>query len=249
MILEFDVGNSRIKWRQVDERQGSVMREGHVSAVNQLIAMHDSHCEPTMVRMCSVRAGDVNDRIRQWTGDTWGLEIQVAKVVRSCGGVSNQYADLNKLGVDRWLEMLAAYARATDFCVIVDAGTAVTVDVVDDRGSHLGGYILPGLKLMSLSLQTNTQIKLSDETPEYFLALGHSTDAAVRNGTLMALTSLIERVVQPISAQSAQARLFFCGGDAELLANNTNVADIEVIPGLVLDGLAIACPYLPEDLE
>lgn len=249
MILELDSGNSRIKWRQLDEDISSVIAEGNAADVSELAQALNSAQKPVMIRMCSVRGAAENDQINQWAADTWELEARIATVTRSCAGVTNQYQDLGKLGIDRWLAMLAAYARATTACVIVDGGTALTVDVLDTGGLHIGGYILPGMSLMGKSLEASTSIQLTEHSLDSTLALGHSTDQAVRNGCLTALVSLIQRVVQVTSEQDANVKLYLTGGDADRLQANLNVKNMEVVPGLVLDGLAAACPFDPENSE
>ncbi len=245
MILELDIGNSRIKWRKLDEDARSVIAEGNTEDVNELAQSLKSTQKPVMIRMCSVRGAAENEQIRQWATDTWGLEAQIAKVTRSCAGVTIQYQDPGKLGIDRWLAMLAAYERATASCVIVDGGTALTVDVLDKRGLHIGGYIVPGISLMCKSLEANTRIQLTEQSLKTTVTLGHSTDQAVRNGSLMALISLIQRVVQVMSKQDSQVKLYLTGGDADQFRANLKVNNMEVIPGLVLDGLAAACPFRP----
>ena len=153
------------------------------------------------------------------------------------------------MGIDRWLAMLAAYQRGSTTCVIVDGGTALTVDVVDADGRHVGGYIVPGIGLMSNSLVANTSIRLTEQPLESTVALGHSTDEAVYNGCLSALISLIQGVVRLMSEQDAGVKLYLTGGDAPLLEANLKLKNMELVPGLVLDGLAAACPFVAENSD
>jgi type III pantothenate kinase len=125
----------------------------------------------------------------------------------------------------------------------------MTVDVVDSSGLHRGGYIVPGLKLMADSLRENTSIRLGEQHSQPTLAPGHSTDDAVRNGALVALIAMIERVIKSVSEDELQAKLYLSGGDAAELDNNLAAFHAELIPGLVMDGLAIACPYPTEYSE
>lgn len=248
MILEFDAGNSRIKWRHLEHMSGAVAAEGIVLNVSDLIAAAAPQHRPEFARICSVRGGAIVDEIGNWIKASWDLELHTAEVSRSCGGVSNHYIDTGKLGIDRWLAMLAARQRSSEACVIVDSGTAITIDVLDARGSHNGGFILPGLSLMRESLEVNTGIRLTAGYSELSLQPGHSTDAAVYNGTLTCLVAIIERVADSVSNAIGPA-LFFTGGDADLLAEIISPRRIEVVPGLVLDGLAIACPYSSAGLD
>ena len=248
MILEIDAGNTRIKWRCLNPRTAAVEAEGVVPGVKELIIAVGEDHRVEFARLCSVRAGPDVEEIRQWIAAAWGLELQIAEVSRSCGGVSNHYVEPGKLGVDRWLAMLAARQKSTEPCVIVDSGTALTIDVLGGDGEHRGGFILPGLSLMRESLQANTGIRLAEGHEELTLEPGHSTEAAVFNGTLTALIAIIERVTNSIT-EAAQPPLFFTGGGADLLAAYMSLPKIEVVAGLVLDGLAIACPYSAEDFD
>ena len=241
MILELDIGNSRIKWRQLNPGAGGVAIQGQAADVDTLISDLVG-IEPTGVRLCSVRDAGITESVCQWSRTTFAVDPSVAAVQRSCGGVSNQYADLSRLGVDRWLAMLAAYQRAARPCIIVDAGTAVTLDIVAGDGQHQGGYIVPGLKLMATSLEQNTGIRLSEVCNPLTLEPGHSTEAAVFNGNLAALVSLVQRVLRPLAEQEPDLMLYISGGDAELLAAHLDFGNTELVTTLVLDGLAIACP-------
>ena len=245
MILELDVGNSRIKWRQIEEAAATIISRGDVQGFAQLLEVPELSRKPAMVRMCSVRPGEVNQQLARWVEDSFGLQLHNAVVRSSCGGVSNQYADPGKLGIDRWLAMLAGFNRAGGGCVIIDGGTALTVDVIDAGGQHGGGYIVPGLALMRDSLVANTRISLSKKSSPASESLGHSTVEAVCNGTLVTLLALIERVTRSILSQDSRARVYFTGGDGDLLHKLSATQASEVVPGLVFDGLALACPYEP----
>jgi len=244
MILELDIGNSRIKWRMFDEQSGEPGEVAFAANHDELFKMLHGKVAPLMVRMCSVRGGDISDAIEVWVDGEWSLPVHIARVRSSCGGVHNQYKDQTRLGVDRWLAMLAAYQLAGGTCVIIDSGTALTVDVVDEQGLHLGGYILPGLQLMRLSLEQNTRIRLAPQTDANSLELGNSTESAVRNGTLAAQVSLINSVIKDVEAKSDKVRIFIAGGDAETLVAHSKATKFESAPTLVLDGLAIACPFI-----
>ena len=248
MILEIDAGNTRIKWRCLNPGTAAMAAEGVVSGVKELIIAVGENHRVEFARLCSVRAGPDVEEIRQWIAAAWGLELQIAEVSRSCGGVSNHYVDPGKLGVDRWLAMLAARQISTEPCVIVDSGTALTIDVLDRNGEHRGGFILPGLNLMRKSLQENTGIRVAEGQEELTLEPGHSTEAAVFNGTLTALIATIETVINSIT-EAGQPTLLLTGGGGDLLAAYMSLPKTEVVAGLVLDGLAIACPYSPEGFD
>jgi type III pantothenate kinase len=246
MILELDVGNSRIKWRLLAAGDLAVTGAGYVSGFEELQRVTELEATITMARMCSVRGSEVNRVLEDWVRAKYGLDLVQASVTQSCGGVTNQYADVSRLGIDRWLAMLAAYRRAGGACMIIDSGTAFTIDVLDAQGLHLGGYIIPGLRLMRGSLESNTGIRLSDSYSTYSLSLGHSTDEAVFNGTVTALLATIKQQSASLGWASG-VEIYFAGGDAELLHGLAGLEHSEIVTSLVLDGLDVACPLPDSD--
>lgn len=248
MILELDIGNSRIKWRAFDPKKGTASKKGEVAGLQDL-ETNLLGFRPEAVRFCSVRDKTFAGSICKWSERAWGIEPQEAVVERSCAGVTNHYEDLSRLGIDRWLAMVAAYQLANGSSVIVDGGTALTLDILAKDGQHQGGYILPGLELMATSLEANTGIHLSEELYIASPAPGHSTEEAVINGNLAALLSLVKEVLQSVSEQNPGVKLFLSGGDAELLDQHILFDNKEVVSSLVLDGLAIVCPINAEGDE
>ncbi|MBL4580526.1 MAG: type III pantothenate kinase [Gammaproteobacteria bacterium] len=246
MILELDVGNSRIKWRLLAADDCAVVGAGHVPGFEELRGVTELETAISMARMCSVRGGDVNKRLESWIRARYGVDLLQAAVTQSCGGVTNQYADVSRLGIDRWLAMLAAYRRAGDACMVIDSGTAFTIDVLDAQGLHLGGYIIPGLELMRSSLESNTAIRLSDNYSAYSQSLGQSTDEAVFNGTVTALLATIKQQGESLGKAGA-VKTYFAGGDAVLLHGLADLDRSEIVTSLVLDGLDVACPRPDSD--
>ena len=242
MILELDVGNSRIKWRLLAGDDLAVVKAGHVPGFDELQLVTELDAAITLARMCSVRGGDVNKRLEDWVRAKHSIALVQASVTQSCGGVTNQYANVSRLGIDRWLAMLAAYRRAGGACMIIDSGTALTIDVVDEQGLHLGGYIIPGLRLMHSSLEANTAIRLSDNYSTYSESLGHSTDEAVFNGTVTALLATIKQQSASLG-KAGDFEIYFAGGDAELLHGLAGLDRSEIVTSLVFDGLDVACPH------
>lgn len=241
MILELDVGNTRIKWRLLAADSAEPVDEGHVPGFDELIRLPAFTSPIDFARMCSVRGGEINRQIEDWLQSNQGIEVARARVTQCCGGVTNQYADVSRLGIDRWLAMLGAYRRARGACLIIDSGTAFTLDAIDATGLHLGGYIIPGLQLMRQSIEANTAIRLSPDYATRSGALGHSTDEAVFNGTVAALLGTIELQSRRLREQEG-ASIYFAGGDAELLHALAEIDGSEVVRSLVFEGLAIACP-------
>jgi type III pantothenate kinase len=144
----------------------------------------------------------------------------------------SSYAQPEKLGADRIAAMLGAIQRQPQQRVlVVVAGTALTLDVVDANGLHLGGLIAPGPDLMQRALQNNTaQLRASASSAE--LALANSTQSAIANASVWSSVALI----QSVANQHPSAHCVLSGGAASALS--AHLPAFEVAPSLVLEGLA-----------
>lgn len=240
MILEIDAGNSRLKWRYLADGAGT---PGPVSECNR--DGGNGFPEEWRKGLDRVRvAAVVSDadalarEIASWTG----VEPEFAQTRREQGGVINSYADPARMGVDRWLAMLAARARAGGSCCVIDAGTAITIDGLGQGGRHLGGYIVPGLRMMETALLQGTgQIRV-ESRPTPGTAPGDSTEAAVLHGVMLMAVAFVERALDTFAADCGeQPQTFLTGGDAAVLGPHLG-REVMLEPGLVLDGLAIAIP-------
>lgn len=239
MILELDIGNSRIKWRTL-AAQGQPVARGHLSRRDLPGEVSWGELLPAQgvrrMRVSNVAGPEVAAHLDRWARDTLGLAPEYARATARIAGVTNGYREPDKLGVDRWLALLAAWQELGRAGVIVDAGTAVTVDVLDDVGTHQGGYIVPGLTLMLDALLSGTSGVRLSAGPVASLAAGHSTSDAVLHGCTVMTVALIER-----TRSGSELPLVLTGGDAELLAPWLAAPSL-LRPELVLDGLGLALP-------
>ncbi|MFM1897737.1 MAG: Type pantothenate kinase [Pseudomonadota bacterium] len=245
MILELDIGNSRSKWRLLEPNEGAVVSAGIVRDFATLTSRELVGISPRRVRVACVRQRQLGERIRHWSLESWGVDPELAQVQRSLEGLTVFYEDCSRLGVDRWLAMLAAYREAQDAAIVIDCGTAVTVDFIEPDGHHGGGFIIPGLQLQQRALTDYTEIRLSDPGSEPGLAPGHSTDDAVRNGVLFTLVALLEKATQREREDGdTYHQVFLTGGDGLRVSRYLRLSGVTVhaVPALVLDGLAIALP-------
>ena len=148
------------------------------------------------------------------------------------------YGEPRQLGVDRWLGLIAAYAQNRLPALIIDAGTAVTYDLLRQDGQHLGGLILPGLQMMRRSLLEGTQISPQDLGVEtrYW---AQDTASGIASGTLQALGALGERLAHQLAqATGAAPTLLITGGDGQRLQSALQMPS-RWEPDLVLQGLAL----------
>lgn len=240
MRLLVDIGNSRIKWTTglgggLSAPAGFARpREAHGEAFER----EWGHLSPSGVVVCSVAGRQAVRRLDGWVGERWGLGVHEVRATERCGPIVNAYPDPGSLGADRWANLLGARASigAVD-AVIVDAGTAVTVDALRADGRHLGGAILAGLSTTRAGLRAAAPALpvAYDEVP---LPSDH-TAGAIGGGTLIGLVGAIERVAAAVGNRLVEPRLLLAGGDAEHL-----VPWLEprwtVDPLLTLRGLATA---------
>jgi type III pantothenate kinase len=147
-------------------------------------------------------------------------------------GVTNRYENPGQLGSDRWAALIGAWAREKNACLVVNMGTATTVDALSANGEFLGGLILPGFELMRESLAKGTAaLTLADGKASAF---PRNTADAIWNGCVMAQAGAIERMRGQLPES---ANCLISGGAAPLLLPALNMQCI-VVDNLVLEGLA-----------
>lgn len=247
MIFEFDLGNSRLKWRLVDAEGGLVATGAAPARADAMAATIAELPAPRRVRGDSVASAQLTQAWLAAVQVRWGLQAELAQSGSSCAGVSNGYREPQRLGADRWLALVAAYKQYQRAVLVVDAGSALTLDLVDDQGQHKGGYIVPGRSLLSESLQLATAGVRFDQVPELAsIAPGNDTAGAVSNGSLLALFgTVIAAVAQSRSVLGADFEVVLTGGDGKWLQMQLEQAG-EVAghycADLVLDGLRWVVP-------
>lgn len=240
IILEMDVGNSRLKWRIFNDDPLSVIIEKSYTFKPSWIEKLAQNLKKYQNDIRLVRASVVNNletrnQLSTLINDVLGVPIFFAQVVKCCAGVTVAYQEPSRLGVDRWLAMLAAHNRFSEkIKIIIDSGTALTIDVVDNNGFHLGGYILPGLEMMESALQNGTSITLNTHQKREF-KLGCSTFECVNNGLFVMQCALIDKVV----SQFKGSVVLFTGGAIKPVYDYLNYKNGHFLKNLVLDGLSI----------
>jgi type III pantothenate kinase len=164
MILELDCGNSFIKWRVIEAQGSSLVAEGIADSDRSLLtALQELQLSLRHCRLVSVRSEDETESLVRQLADRYGIAPVCAVPMRTLAGVSNGYEEYQRLGLDRWLALVGGFHLAQGNCVVIDAGTAVTSDLVSAEGRHLGGFICPGLSLMRSPLRTHTRKIRYDE--------------------------------------------------------------------------------------
>ncbi|MCB1771395.1 MAG: type III pantothenate kinase [Candidatus Competibacteraceae bacterium] len=216
MILLADVGNSRIKWAIFDAggfQQRGQAGHGEGSWVDLLEDQWLELIRPTRVLIVSVTGSETRAALTHWIRRAWGIEAEFVVSTAAACGIRNSYAEPERMGADRWVAMIAAHALIGQGCYIVDCGTAVTIDALTADGQHLGGIIVPGMRLMREALYRETR-QIPPEFGEARL-FGHSTRDGVWGGALYAVASAIDGVTERMIALHGLGVRLLTGGDAE----------------------------------
>jgi type III pantothenate kinase len=244
--IVIDIGNTRIKWARVEE--GRLSRTGD--------AVHRGATDHAFAALAAALPKDLSRAIvANVAGDTVARQLtellqrrsrvvpEFVAVQAEQFGVKCAYADPSRLGIDRWIGVIAAHHLASGAACVIDAGTAATFDAVDSRGRHLGGLIMPGPQLLAAALDHNTSnigaTLAAGAVPIGLDLLGKSTDAAVGNGAMLALAGALDRAVDAVeTALAERATVYLTGGDGPPLRGWLET-EVELKADLVLEGLAL----------
>lgn len=235
MILDIDCGNSRVKWSVAGGDQRGVATWSAFDS-RGLAALELPQEKFSRLRVASV-AGKAAELVAKLS-EVQGVQAEFASVVEGAGGLVCGYRTPEKLGVDRWLAAMAAHRRYPDrTLVLVDAGTALTVDVIRDH-VFVGGFIGPGLQMMRASLFGGTSaVQVSSLQGGLPAGPGRDTAEAVAGAVSLMAAGLINEVR---ARYASGAQLLLTGGDGRWLQQA--FPDAEFLPDLVLEGLAVALP-------
>lgn len=228
-VVDVDIGNTRLKWRlRGSDAVAYCMHGGDpANALAQVLS-------DTQGALCvaHVFGADVEQALRAAAATRGAREIRFARTKAEHDGMRLAYAQPQRMGVDRFLAMAALWRERRAGFVAVSAGTALTVDIVDDRGQHLGGFIAPGLHAMRTAVLDRTQFPHAFDAPAQDQP-GTDTESCVAEAALAAALGLLERV-------QTRHRLpgFVGGGDAATLQPFLAPSAWSLREHLVLEGLA-----------
>lgn len=241
MRLLLDLGNTRIKWLLLDD-QDQPVTDGAAAWSEQLdddlgrpwLALP----LPTRIWAASVVDGEREARLEHLTRECFRLKPDWLRTPAAACGITNGYSQPGRLGIDRFLAMIAARADYPGPTVIASIGTALALDAIDVDGRHLGGLIAPGPRLMQQSvLGATVQVRLQQQG--HLVPVATNTEDGLMSGAWQACIALIERFHGQIERQlgtSVQLRL--AGGDAAPLPAWLSLPSVLRVDS-VLQGLAI----------
>lgn len=243
--LLIDAGNSRVKWARWDGQALSAIRsaataELRASALETLTGSLPN--DVSRILVSNVAGPELRQQLAERLPAATGADVEFAVAEARRDGLVSAYSEPGRMGVDRWLAMLGAWSRLREACLVVDVGTAMTIDVIDDEGRHLGGQIVPGLELMLSSLHRGTgelpNLRGEDAVQAGAkVDFGADTESAMRIGARSALIGAVLVSVERVHERLPAARLVLTGGGAPLILDVMTAPCLHH-PDLVLQGLA-----------
>jgi len=232
-VLCIDVGNSALKWAIYNQKKWSV-----IQSVN-------SH-EPDIIKQiidgteAEISAVLVSSVVQKTTSVLNELDVKLPIRIASVEGIRKDrlnYKTPESLGIDRYLACLGGYSMTHGGPVIViDSGTACTIDLMDEHGVYQGGVIMPGLKLMEQGLSNSAPAlpNVERDVPEQWP--GKSTEECLQWGLSVQFIMSIENFIEKYINRFGSSTTFITGGEARFIAKRLSF-DATADPHLVMRGL------------
>tara|TARA_B110000211_G_C13971220_1_gene505060 strand:+ start:271 stop:999 length:729 start_codon:yes stop_codon:yes gene_type:complete len=217
MTLLVDIGNTRTKYiltRAIYTDKSKVVDNPDIN-----FDWLNGHFKDVK-RICisCVTGNTLLKTISDWADDK-DIDLKIIESEEKRYGLVSSYQQPKKLGVDRWLVMIGALNLYPDKDIlIVDAGTATTIDLLSSTGKHQGGWIIPGINLMIDSLLANTsKIEVKSELNPS-ISFGQNTNTNVNNGSWAAIIGAINLAVSQASKHPNSFDLILLtGGNARYI--------------------------------
>jgi type III pantothenate kinase len=249
MRLLIDAGNSRVKWALVQGMDWLRSGRLHVAQAGELSQHLSGHCDPSAGSGQGLPGMDLHDIEQVWVSNVAGdavarhiCEIDLDRSVKphfvvarqqQCG-VRNGYTQADQLGSDRWAALIAAWHLMREECLVVNSGTATTIDTLSAQGEFTGGLILPGVDLMLSSLGGATARLMTGRG--VYMPFPDNTADAMFSGAIQASCGAIQR--QHVLLAHDSAPVVMSGGAAGALQDHLKMP-LRVVENLVLQGLLI----------
>lgn len=250
-ILTIDAGNTRVKWGLFNA-DGTLLENG--VCLNTAISQAKLPVSSRIV-ISNVAGLHIRNQLESILPNEVSIYWITAKADKC--GVKNCYEQPEKLGTDRWAAIIAAWHIKQAPCVVVNAGTAVTIDALNEKGEFIGGMILPGIHLMQQSLGVATAqlptitsaISTNAVNNLYQDIFAKNTADAMRAGAINATCGAVMQMHAALAIQCKKTPyILISGGNAQLIKDNllgdvTNLALI--VDNLVLRGLYLIENFAP----
>lgn len=237
MWLLIDAGNTRIKCLLVN---GSDLKAEMYFATNDYVAGMNAWLMGVKgldrIVVSSVIGKDFEAWLTLQCSELGLIAPEFPKTDTLNLGVSLSYQDPSRFGIDRYLAITAAYEQVGGAVLVVDCGTAVTVDAVDDNGIHRGGVIMPGIEMMKQALMQKAK-EIDEVDADGLDVFAHSTSSGVSSGALMAVVGGIREVLERQSGlMNSESQCLITGGSSRVVAEYLGLP-CRVCHNLVFDGL------------
>lgn len=260
MLLTIDAGNTRTKWA-VFSPSGEINQQG--TCLNADLMAADLSPQPLNYERVVISnvAGKYHATRLEQKLAPYQLPVRWINASAQACGVFNHYSAPETLGSDRWAALIAAWHMKQSPCVVVNAGTAVTIDAIvkvqagnAQQGEFIGGMILPGLDLIQQSLVLATaqlpKAEFAPDTPSNAPVniFAKNTKGAISAGAIHAITGAVDRMAQALEQQCAQTPyIIISGGNA--LAIQSNLTRGVTKQAIIVDHLVLQGLYLLEKLH
>jgi type III pantothenate kinase len=238
VILAIDAGNSRVKWGWHDgagwTSVASVSLIEFAASSDHVNPFSVTHDDPECIIISNVAGEGAHHLLVNWTSVFDAQPMWLHPEASRCG-VTNQYERPDQLGPDRWAALIAARAVHHGACLVVNAGTATTVDMLTAEGVFRGGAILPGVELMRFVLHEHTG-RLPIQEGAY-RDMPRNTVDAIETGCRHAQAGAVERMYRVFRDLEPNPLCIVSGGAGRVLVDQLAMPR-RYIENLVLDGLA-----------
>jgi type III pantothenate kinase len=245
MHLLVDIGNSRVKWALASN---AVLESSHLAdhaswqqslLKNNWLSSMVSLQPITNIYYACVGNDGLVESLETFSASA-NIKTTRLETQSDWGKLKNSYQDYTQMGVDRWLAMMAAWNNCQSACLVIDCGTAITVDAIAADGRHLGGHIVAGVTLQKNKLLAQTaKIKAQLTQQDQETRFASNTSDAVNFGTLQLVLDYLSNSCSRFKNIYPDAILFFSGGDGELLSELLDYRE-NFHQDLVLEGIMLA---------
>lgn len=247
-VLLIDIGNSRVKWGRAGNgavAPGVSFDTHDPMALKRFLAELKVDPPPSQIMVSNVAGKEIAARLTDGCEEGLGVAPKFIRSQARGFGVVNAYQAPERLGVDRWAALIGARRLGAGPWCVADVGTAITWDVLDAEGRHLGGLIAPGLGLMRRSLiQGTSDLIAAAEVRRDRLA--RDTASCISCGARQAAAGLLERGFREAARRlGTPPGVLLTGGDAAEIAAELEIPH-QSRPHLVLEGLWVMAGTYPE---
>ena len=251
MILTVDIGNSRVKWalwmvEKIIDR--GAVNYGAYDGMKALDKLFSSAQKPEKIFAVCVASEQMRRLLIDWAQHKWQLEVDFLKTEKSYKHVINAYQEPGQHGADRWASVVAGHQAAPGCAVcVIGAGTALTFDLIDRDGQHLGGYILPSYASMfkalmsdtaNINIYRNERVSLPDIADREPDTVPVNSRDAVDLGLHKMLQAAIREICQFAKEKMGDpTQVIITGGWAENIMRYPDMPQMLHKPDLVMQGL------------